>query len=51
MQSYDAIIPIEIIPHGTDIPEETTPPSKEFTVGYLGAIGPDKGLVICSKPE
>lgn len=38
--------PIAIIPHGTDIPEEMPHPYPiEFTIGYLGAIGPDKGLI------
>lgn len=35
---------IEIIPHGCTIPEEVKPLPKKFTVGYLGADGPDKGL-------
>jgi len=37
--------PIVIIPHGVDIPEKTKPFPKQFTVGYLGAIGPDKGII------
>lgn len=37
--------PIAIIPHGTDIPKEVSSYPAEFTVGYLGAIGPDKGLI------
>lgn len=43
---------IEIIPHGVDIPEEVTEPARlknkyiqRFVVGYLGAVGPDKGLI------
>lgn len=37
---------IEIIPHGVDIsPKPLVKSPKTFTVGYLGAIGADKGLV------
>lgn len=36
--------PIEIIPHGTNLPESISPLPNIFTVGYLGAVGPDKGL-------
>ena len=38
--------PIEIIPHGCDMRDERDikPCPKQFTVGYLGAIGADKGL-------
>lgn len=32
------------IPHGTDIPECIYPPPNKFTLGYMGAFGPDKGL-------
>lgn len=32
-----------VVRHGTTIPEYASPPV-EFNVGYLGAIGPDKGL-------
>ncbi len=35
---------IAVIPHGCDIPEEPLPLPKRFTVGYLGAYGPDKGV-------
>lgn len=36
---------LRIIPHGVHIPrEEIAPYPAMFTVGYLGAIGPDKGL-------
>lgn len=36
---------IEIIPHGTHIPDKiTTPPADKFVVGYMGAIGADKGV-------
>lgn len=37
--------PIAIIPHGTDIPKDVSPYPTEYIIGYLGAIGPDKGLV------
>lgn len=37
---------IEIIPHGCTLPEKLMPMRKgSFRVGYLGAIGPDKGLI------
>lgn len=38
---------IEVIPHGcTPLPEKIVPMRKgAFRVGYLGAIGPDKGLM------
>lgn len=35
---------IEIIPHGCQLPEVVKPLPSQFTLGYLGAIGPDKGL-------
>lgn len=36
---------IEIIPHGCEIPDNVALPPERFTVGYLGAIGFDKGLI------
>ena len=39
---------VEIIPHGidkSDIPDKIAPLPKVFTAGYLGQVGPDKGLV------
>jgi len=36
---------VEIIPLGCDIPEHTEPLPEKFDVGYLGACGPDKGLI------
>ena len=36
---------VEIIPHGVDIVGKVKPPPGRFIVGYLGAVGPDKGLV------
>lgn len=35
---------IEIIPHGIDIPDSYFPLPSRFVCGYLGAVGPDKGL-------
>ncbi len=35
---------IVIIPHGCNLPERIAPLLKTFTVGYLGAYGPDKGI-------
>lgn len=36
---------IKIIPHGCHLPDKIAPLPSLFTVGYLGAVGPDKGLV------
>lgn len=35
---------VVVIPHGCEIPETVTPQPKPLHVGYLGAVGPDKGL-------
>ena len=35
---------VEVIPHGIDLPESMAPLPKQFVVGYLGAVGADKGL-------
>lgn len=35
---------IEIIPHGCYIPEKVELIPNQFNVGYLGSLGPDKGL-------
>jgi glycosyltransferase involved in cell wall biosynthesis len=35
---------VRVIPHGVDLPEKVSPPPAKFTVGYLGAMGPDKGV-------
>lgn len=35
---------VSVIPHGVHLPEATKPLPATFTVGYLGAIGPDKGI-------
>lgn len=44
MRGFGAKNRIEIIPHGCCLPKEIKPFPKTFTVGYLGAAGPDKGL-------
>lgn len=44
MRSYGAKKRIDIIPHGVDVPVEVKPLPKRFVVGYLGALGPDKGV-------
>jgi len=36
--------PFRVIPHGVDLPDQIDPLPKQFTVGYMGATGPDKGL-------
>jgi len=36
---------VVVIPHGTDLPKQVIPMPKRFDVGYLGAVGPDKGLI------
>jgi len=36
---------VEVIPHGTTIPKEVKPLPSDYTVGYLGALGPDKGVL------
>lgn len=42
---------VEIIPHGCNIPNENIIKQfpKEFRIGYLGACGPDKGLIYLIK--
>lgn len=46
MRGFGAQGTISIIPHGVDIPSEPIAPYPSlFTLGYLGAIGPDKGLI------
>jgi len=37
--------PITVIPHGTEIPDTIAPLPDDFTVAYLGVVGPDKGLI------
>ena len=36
---------VKVISHGCDIPETISSIPNEFKVGYLGAFGPDKGLI------
>ena len=38
---------VEIMPHGCDVPDkkDIEPLPEQFNVGYLGAVGPDKGLI------
>ncbi len=36
---------IEVISHGVNLPEKVVPLPSFFKVGYLGAIGPDKGII------
>lgn len=47
MRKYGCTNRIEIIPHGCHLPpqEKIKPLPKIFTVGYLGAVGADKGLM------
>jgi glycosyltransferase involved in cell wall biosynthesis len=40
---------VEVIPHGADIPAEAPPIPEAFTVGHLGANGPDKGQIYLIK--
>ena len=37
--------PITVIPHGTEVPDTVAPLPDDFTVAYLGVVGPDKGLI------
>lgn len=42
--------PVVVIPHGVHLPPRTRLPDEEgFVVGYLGAPGPDKGLVTLAR--
>lgn len=36
---------IKVIPHGTAYPEKFEDYPERFTIGYLGQVGPDKGLI------
>jgi glycosyltransferase involved in cell wall biosynthesis len=36
---------IRVIPHGSNFPKDVPPLPAEMTFGYLGAFGPDKGLL------
>lgn len=44
MADFGCTAPIRIIPHGTS-PVKVKPMPKTFRLGYLGAIGADKGLI------
>lgn len=44
MMSYGCTNRIEVIPHGCHLPEQVKSLPNKFTVGYLGAYGPDKGV-------
>jgi glycosyltransferase involved in cell wall biosynthesis len=48
MKSFDCK-DVRVIPHGCHIPPNTVQMPKQFTVGYLGAPGPDKGIVYLLK--
>lgn len=36
---------VVVIPHGVNLPKKVEPILERFDVGYLGAVGPDKGLI------
>ncbi len=36
---------VVVIPHGTQLPKEVKPIPERFDVAYLGAVGPDKGVL------
>jgi glycosyltransferase involved in cell wall biosynthesis len=39
------VVNATVIPHGVVPPKETVPMPDDFDVGYLGQVGPDKGLI------
>ncbi len=45
MRRYGRVGEIDIISHGVDVPDFVPPFPHDFTVGYLGAVGPDKGVI------
>jgi glycosyltransferase involved in cell wall biosynthesis len=45
MREFRCTNRIEIIPHGVYLPSHVASLPERFTVGYLGAVGPDKGLI------
>lgn len=47
MRRFGCTNRIEVIPHGVNLPDEKEikPIPKQFTVGYLGSYGPDKGVI------
>ncbi len=44
MRGFGCTNRIEVIPHGVHPPQRVDPLPARVTVGYLGAVGPDKGL-------
>lgn len=45
MEAYGCAQRVEVVPHGVNLPDIVSQPSKGvFVLGYLGAVGPDKGL-------
>lgn len=40
---------IEVIPHGLDYPDQPSASPGDFHIGYIGAWGPDKGVVYLIK--
>ena len=49
MRRYGRTGRIETLPHGVHLPQSTQLLPEAFTVGYLGAVGPDKGLIYLLK--
>lgn len=45
MKSYGCTNKIVVIPHGTHLPTKVDNFPTKFTVGYLGQVGPDKGII------
>lgn len=45
MREFQCTNLIEVIPHGVDLPDRVAALPERFTVGYLGAVGPDKGII------
>ncbi len=45
MRQYGRVGPIQIIPHGCELQSELCERPDGFVLGYMGAIGPDKGLI------
>ena len=45
VRRYPCYCPIEIVPHGCELPEKIAKLPERFTVGYMGSFGPDKGVI------
>jgi glycosyltransferase involved in cell wall biosynthesis len=46
MRDFGRTNPIEVIPHGCDLPDQIIPTPKQFSAGYLGSCtSPDKGVI------